>query len=123
MACTTVHCSKRVGYRATRVVVAMDTNDDVIANVSLHCANDVLHFKWQRATICVAQHQVRCAIDDRRLKRAQGKFWVALVTVEEMFHINKYLSTSTMQELHRVANHGQALVERCLQCLLDVIVR
>ena len=61
---TALHGGQRVGDCATRVVVTMDADRCIVTDVLFHCCNNVEHFVRKRSAVRVAQHQVRCAVDD-----------------------------------------------------------
>ena len=116
------HCRHRVGDRAPGVVVAVDADRHVAADVSVHLAHDVVDLVRQRATVRVAQHHVRRALCHRRFERTERELGVLLEAVEEVLHVDEHHAAVPLQELDRVGDHRRALVERGLERLGDVVV-
>ena len=88
-----VHRGHRVGDRAAGVVVAVDADDHVVADVAMHVGDDRLDLVRQRAAVGVAQHDVARAVDDRGLERPQRELRVALEAVEEVLHVDQHPAT------------------------------
>ena len=116
------HGRHRVGDGAARVVVAVDADRDVLADVGVDLAHDVFHLVRQRATVGVAQHDVAGALDHRRLERPERELGVLLEAVEEVLHVDQHHAAVAAQELDRVGDHRRAFLERGLQRLGDVVV-
>ena len=76
----------------------------------------------QRATIRVAQHEAGAALLRGRLEHPQRELWVALVPVEEVLGVVEDAESVPGEELDRVGDHGDALVQRGPQGLGDVVV-
>ncbi len=68
---TALHCSKRVGNCATRVIMAMDSDGCIGSDVSLYFAHDAHDIVGQRSTIGVTQHQMRRTAHDRCFQHAE----------------------------------------------------
>ncbi len=62
------HRGHRVGHRAAGVVMAVDADDHVVADVAVDLADDLLDLVGQRAAVGVAQHDVRRAVDAPTLR-------------------------------------------------------
>ena len=60
----------------------MDANDHIVANVTMHCANNCLDLVWQRAAIGVAQDKVARTLDDCSFERTQCELGVGLVAID-----------------------------------------
>ena len=105
----------RVGDGAAGVVVAVDADDRVVADVGLDVGDDPADLVGQRAAVGVAQHEVGRTVDDRRLDGTQRELGVRLVAVEEVLEVDEHHATLPGEELDRVGDHRRALVERRLQ--------
>ncbi len=116
------HRSHRVGDRAARVVVAVDADDHVVADMAVHVAHDGLDLVGQRAAVGVAQHHMAGALHDGGFQRPQAELRVGLVAVEEMLQVDHHHAPSGVQELDRVGDHQLAFLQRGLQRLGDLIV-
>ncbi len=112
----------RVGHGATGVVVAVDADDRVVADVGLDVGDDSTDLTRQRSAVGVAQHEMRCAVDDCSFERAEREFGIVLVAVEEVLEVDEHHPAFAMEVLHRVGDHCSALVERCLERLDDLIL-
>ena len=113
--------SHRVGDGATGVVVAVDADGDVVADVGDDGGRCRLDLVGQRTAVRVAQHDVAGAADDGGLERPQRELRVGLVAVEEVLHVDEDEAAGVAEEAHRVGDHRLAFVERRLQRLGDVI--
>ena len=111
------HRGHRVGHRTARVVVAVDADDHVVADVAVNVGHDRLDLVRQRATIGVAQHDVRGAFHHGGLEGTQRELGVALEAVEEVLHVDEHPPALAGEERDRIGDHRLALVERRLQCV------
>ncbi len=116
------HRCHGVGNRTTSVVVAMDSESRVGADVRTDGCDDVVHFVWQRSTVRVTHDEMRRAVHDRSFGHLQREFRIAFVSVEEVFEVDEHAPTVSVEELHRVTDHCDAFLERRLQRRRDVIV-
>ena len=116
------HRGHRVGDRAAGVVVAVDADHHVAADMAVHVGDDRLDLVRQRPTVGVAQHDVGGALDHRRLERPHRELRGALVAVEEVLHVDEHAAAVGRQVLDRVGDHRLALVERRLERLGHVIL-
>ena len=62
MTCTAQHSSHRVGDGTTGVIVAVNADRDIVADMAFHLCHDLLHFVRKASTIGIAQHQVACSL-------------------------------------------------------------
>ena len=111
----------RVGDGAARVVVAVDADGDVGADVGDDGGRHRFDLVRERAAVGVAQDDVAGAVDDGRLEGAQRELGIGLVAVEEVLHVDEDEAAGVAQVAHRVGDHRLAFVERRLQRLGDVI--
>ena len=117
------HRGDGVGDRAPAVVLGVDADLLVGAEVVRHLADDPLHLVGQRAAVGVAEHEAVGAVGGGRLEHAEGVLGVGLVAVEEVLGVEEHPQTGRgLEEGHRLAHHGHALVERGLQRLGHVVV-
>ena len=116
------HCRERVGDRASGVVVRVDRDDHVVAEVRDDVTHDLLDLERQRSAVRVAQHEGRSALLGRGLEHAQRELRVALVAIEEVLGVEHHAEAVAAQVLDRVGDHGDALVEGRSECLGDVVV-
>ena len=114
MAGAAAHGGHRVGDGAAGVVVAVDADRDVAADVGMDLAHDVLDLVRQRTAVGVAQHDVAGALQHGGLERPERELGVLLEAVEEVLHVDQHLAAVAVQELDRVGDHRRALVERGL---------
>ena len=114
--------SDRVGDRTAGVVVAVDPDDRVVADVGLHVGDDLSDLVRQRATVRVAQHEVRGAVDDRGLDRPERELRVLAVAVEEVLQVDEHLAALSLQERDGIGDHRRAFVERRLQRLDHLVL-
>ncbi len=121
MAGTCLDRRHRVGHGATGVVVTVDTDDRVVADMSLDIGDDSTDLARQRAAIGVAQHQMRRAVHDCSFERTQRELGIVLVPVEEVLEVDEHHPAFAVEVLHRVGDHRGALVERRLERLDDLI--
>ena len=63
---------------------------DVVAEVGLDDADDLLDLVRQRAAVGVAQHEVARALDGGCLERAQGELGIAFVAIEEVLGVDHH---------------------------------
>ena len=119
---TAADCSHGVRHGTTGVVVAVDRDRDVLAEVRLHDGNDGLHLVRKRPAVRVAEDKVRRTLDGSSLERAHRELGIALVAIEEVFGVHHHPETVGTEELHGVSDHRLALVERGAQRVQHVVV-
>ena len=112
----------RVGHGAPGVVVAVDADDRVVADVGLDVGDDAAHLARQGAAVGVAQHEVRGAVDHGGLDRPQRELGVRLVPVEEVLEVDEHHATFTAQVPHRVGDHRRTFVEGRLERFDDLVL-
>ena len=117
------HGGHRVGHRASGVVVAVDSERDVGAEVGVDGSDDLRDLVRERPAVGVAQHEVAGTLHDGRLERPQRELGVGLVAVEEVLGVDEHASAVADEELDRVGDHRLTLVQRGLQRLRDVVLR
>ena len=105
------HRRDGVGDRAAGVVLGVDAELLVGAEVGVDLAGDPLHLVGQRAAVGVAHHQAVGAVGGRRLQHAEGVLGVGLVAVEEVLGVEEHAQAGGLQERHALAHHRHALVE------------
>jgi hypothetical protein len=116
------HGGHGVGDGTARVVMAVDAERGVAADVTVHRGDDLADLVRQAAAVRVAQHEVRRPTDDGGFQRPQRDLGVVLVAVEEVLEVDHHPPAGAAEEAHRVADHRLALVERGLQRLEHVVV-
>ena len=116
------HCRERIGDRASGVVVCVDRDDHVVAEVRDDVTDDLLDLERQRSAVRVTQHERRSALLGRGLEHAERELRVALVAIEEMLGIEHHAEAVAAEVLDRVGDHGDALFERRGERLGDVVV-
>ena len=107
----------RVGHGAAAVVLRVDAELLIGAEVGRDLGHDPLDLVGQRATVGVAQHEDLGALDGRRLEHPERELGVGLVAVEEVLGVEEHPLAGRPQEPHGVGHHGDALVERGAQRL------
>ena len=115
--------SDRVGDRTPGVVVAVDADDRIVADVRLHVGDDLSDLVRQRAAVRVAQDEVRRAVDDGRLDRPQRELGVLAIAIEEVLEVDQHLPARTVQEGDRIGDHRRPLVECGLERFDDLVLR
>ncbi len=116
------HRRDRVRHRAAGVVLRVDAELLVGAEVGVHLGGDVLHLVRQRATVGVAHHEAVGPVRGGRLQDAQRELGVGLEAVEEVLGVEEHPQPGRLEELHALAHHGHALVEGGAQGIGDVEV-
>ncbi len=119
---TAEHTRERVGHAGAGVVVEMDGDLHVAAEVTDDFGDRRFDLVRQRAAIGVAQHEVARTVGHRGFEHAQRELGIAGEAVEEVLGIEQHLHPGVAQELDRVADHRDALVERGAQCFGHVVV-
>jgi hypothetical protein len=108
--------SQRVRDCQFAVVVAMDADGDGQRCETLdRLPRDLGDFLGQRAAVGVAQHDQSRAGLRRGLNGSRGVFGVGLPAVEEMLGVVEHLAPALDQELNRIRDHLQILVQRHAQ--------
>ena len=122
MAGTGANRGQSVRDRASSVVVGVDRDGDVVAEVADDLADDLLDLERQRAAVRVTQHEGRGTVDCRRLEHAQRELGVALVAVEEVLGVEHHAESVAAEVLDGVTDHRRAFVERRSERLGDVVI-
>ncbi|MBS1264405.1 MAG: hypothetical protein MAG471_00226 [Acidimicrobiaceae bacterium] len=114
------HAGDCVGDATARVIVEVDTDGGV--RCSDHLGHDSLNVERQAASVGVAQDETvgtgLCSTGEH-LHRV-GR--VRLIAVEEVLGIEEDRETLLLEEPDRIGDHCHALIERCPECLGDVVV-
>ena len=100
----------------------MNAERCIVSNMLFYSSDDFGNFMRQRATVRVTHHEMSSALHDRCFNDAHRKFRIVLVTVKEVFKIDKNTPTIAVEEINRIRHHENALFERGLQSVGDVIV-
>ena len=113
---------ERVGDARTGVVVQVDRDFHVVAEVRDDFAHDALDLVGQGTAVGVAQDEMGRTLRRGFFEHAERELRVALVAVEEMLGVEEHLHSGVAQELDRVPHHGDTFVQRRAECFGDVIV-
>ena len=113
-----IHGGQGVGHRATRVVLGVDAEPD--AGATTYVRHHVVHAHREHAAVGVAENPDVGAGTGRRVQDADAVVGIVPVTVEEVLAVDEDAATVLTQERHGVAHHGEVLLVRGAQGLLDV---
>jgi len=114
-----LHGQQRVGHGYTGVIVGMDAQGDSWERVAHGCYHST-HLVGEHATVCVAQHHDVGACLGSHPQRRQGIGCVQAVSVEKVLGVENDFHARSFDIGHGVVDHGQVLVERRRQHVLDV---
>ena len=121
LTCACADRRQRIRHCHPGIIMAMDAEPCVRHSLA-HRADNLEHFRGQRAAIGIAQHHPGRAALMRRFHTIDGIAGVVFVAVEEMLAIEHRFTALVHGGGNRPADHVQIFLEACLDRSFDMEV-